>query len=559
MANEALTLFERRFEDWSIRHPKGWIATGDKVAAANFISKHLNKIRDTQVETANRIILSQERIASGIDKVALGVERVADGIEGLGSAFEWGFSEMIWELEQQRTVLEEILKVLQAPLDTQAKELRTRAQEAYANGWIGDALEDFLKSEEKNRYDFTIHQSLGNIYLFHKKNAERAVEYYEKAVKYATAKSAYHASLALLHIGLARYLQGDFTEAYEATLKAVELSPELCEAHYQCAQYCANLGKYDEAIEHVRKAIDRDRDYCLKVQSEKDFDVMKEKLEAFFEDLRNKAQNEAKKEIDKAQELILEAELSSLSIDGKFSEPCIRLRAIKKKESAVRSLIERGSLFDCWDAIEEARVVQKVALDSLDNYFSDQISRANKEYDEEKEKLAKKATFCGLLPFWIVGIAFALLVIAAVVVGFLEGGIGGGILRGIFTLTIGVLGATISTFVIGGILSLFTLCIANHIRDYVIKKRKAYYESKLAKLEQDFAEVRTKQLQLGIEKTAKDMEDGDLYKDFLWGLYVELPKDLQEAGYSKEVANKIHEICTKNGVTDEHAIFGSSG
>lgn len=44
-------------------------------------------------------------------------------------------------------------------------------------------------------------------------------------------------------------------------------------------------------------------------------------------------------------------------------------------------------------------------------------------------------------------------------------------------------------------------------------------------------------------------------KEQLWQLYKNLPKDLQEATFSKEVAQNINEICTKNGIIDEDAIL----
>ncbi|GAG81460.1 unnamed protein product, partial [marine sediment metagenome] len=47
----------------------------------------------------------------------------------------------------------------------------------------------------------------------------------------------------------------------------------------------------------------------------------------------------------------------------------------------------------------------------------------------------------------------------------------------------------------------------------------------------------------------------DYPKEQLRQLYKNLPKDLQEAGFSKENAKNIHEICTKNGITDEDTIF----
>ncbi len=272
------------------------------------ISDKIDEEVSAQLETANQIIVSQDRIASGIDETTFGIDRVADGLESLGAVFEWSFSELVWQVEQTREVLRDILEMLQAPLDTQAKELKRRGEDAYRNDWIDDALEDFLGSEKKNRYDFTIHQYLGNIYLFHKKNPEIALEYYEKAVKYATPKSRYYASFALLHVGLVHYRQKNFQKAYEATLKAMELSPNLYEAYYQHARHCANLGRYDVAIEHLRVAIESDRYYCVKADSEEDFGVMKKQLISLFEELKDRARDQAEREIGKAQKLIRDAE-----------------------------------------------------------------------------------------------------------------------------------------------------------------------------------------------------------------------------------------------------------
>jgi len=50
----------------------------------------------------------------------------------------------------------------------------------------------------------------------------------------------------------------------------------------------------------------------------------------------------------------------------------------------------------------------------------------------------------------------------------------------------------------------------------------------------------------------------DYPKEQLWELYKNLPKDLQEAGFSEENAHNIQEICTKNGITDKDVIFDVS-
>jgi len=375
-------IFERRFKNWSLAHPRYWTVATDTTGVTGFISAQIDRVVKAQIETADNIIVSQERIISEIDRAALGIDRVADGLESLAATFEWGFSELVWQLEEQREILRDILRVLQAPLDTQAKELKKRAEYAYRNGWFDDALEDFLESEKKNRYDFTIHQNLGNIYFFEKKNPEKALEYYEKAAKYATPESPYHASIAFLHIGLIKYLQRNFLEACEATSKALELSPDFYEASYQHAQYCANLGKYSEAIEHLKIAIAGDRYYCVKADSEKDFDVMKKQLKSLFEKLREEACDWAKKEIERAKELTKNAE--------SYGVPHKSIVAAKNKLNEANTLFKRDSYFDYLDAYYDARDAQELATRSSVQYLSNRISEITEEYNNSVQKCREK-------------------------------------------------------------------------------------------------------------------------------------------------------------------------
>jgi len=250
----------------------------------------------SQLASTSAIIASQERIAEGIDEVACGIKRVEKGIYGLQAAFEWGISEVVWQIEQNREVLRDILEVLSAPLNTQAKELRKRAEEAYANGWIDDALEDFLESEHKNRYDFTIHISLGMIYLFHKNNQEKALEYFEKAIKYAKPKSSYHTSYALLYKALIKRNSDLIEEAEYCTAEAIELAPDFAEALFQNALDNALLNKPQKVIPLLQKAITHDVNYCEKIHNERSFDTIRDRILKLFEMLREQEATRAKKE-----------------------------------------------------------------------------------------------------------------------------------------------------------------------------------------------------------------------------------------------------------------------
>jgi len=393
MSKNALTPFERRLEHWELTHVRHTIAkTGNKIAEA--ISKNTKR----KIEVANRFIVSQERISQGIEEISVGIDRLSDGLESLRAAFDWGFSEIVWQLEQERELLLNIKKILEAPLDNQAKELRKRAEEAYKNGWIEDALDDFLESEKKNRYDFIVHQYLGNIYFFEKKNPKKALSYYEKALKYSTPKSPYHGSIALLHIGLINYLQKDFQKACEATSEAIKLFPNLLEAYYQRAQYSAVQGKYNDAIENLRIAIGGDRYYCVKADTEEDFDVMKDKLIELFEELRDNAKNLAQQEIDNARIYIQDAKLWDAD---KYTFDSGKYSSAKEKLNEVKSFFERNSYFDYLDAISIANSTQKAALDSLLESLSKQISDVEREYREESKRDKDKKQSISRVGFWI--------------------------------------------------------------------------------------------------------------------------------------------------------------
>ena len=253
----------------------------------NILNRQTKAMIASQLASTNAIIASQERMSEGIDAVVCGVDRVEQGIYELKSAFEWGISEVVWQIEQNRAVLKDILEVLMATLDTQAKERRKRAEEAYANGWVEDAEEEFLESEKLNKFDFSIHISLGMLYLFHKIDKEKALSYFEKAIKYSKPKSAFHTSYALLHKALIHFDMGNTEEAEKASYEAISLSPNFTEALYQNAQHNAQLLNTDKSIANLEKAIRHDKLYCLKANKDEMFDPIRERVNRLFEKLRD--------------------------------------------------------------------------------------------------------------------------------------------------------------------------------------------------------------------------------------------------------------------------------
>jgi len=332
------------------------------------------KNREAHLRAAGALVVSQEGLAREMAQVGAEAARAADSIEALADRFDWRLAEVMWQMEQQNSALQDILKVLESPLDTQARELKRRAEEAYANGWFDEALQDFLESEKKNPYDFSVHQYLANIYLFRKNDGAKAVEYAEKAAKFAEPKSRYHAAYALLHLARAHSLMGEARKAYDATARAVALSPAFVEAQYQHAIHCAIIGEPDQALEHLDKAFEKNCYYLSKAASDPGFATMGERLQAYIEDMRAEAEAWAQDEIEVARKAIEKAQSCGAGANGTTD----LAPAIQQLDNARRNARLGGVLDSCvaaQAAMDAQRLAWHGAIASLTRRINDTEKR----------------------------------------------------------------------------------------------------------------------------------------------------------------------------------------
>jgi len=381
-----LTSWERRQEYYNTIQLGKDVRTQTQV-----LSNATRAMLTAQAASTNAIITSQERIREGIEDLAYGIDEVREGIYGLKAAFEFGISEVVWQIEQNRTILKSILEVLMAPLDTQAKELRKRAEDAYANGWFEDALDDFTESEKKNKYDFSVHISIGMIYLFQLVDRGNALEYFEKAAKYARPKSAYHASFALLHAALIKRDENKIDEAERLTAEAVDLSPDFAEALYQNSQFNAQLKNHQKCIPNLEKAINIDRNYCLKADRDEMFNPVRHEVNALFERLRDEAVAKAEdgyKSIAPAIDKINEIVAQSGRVGGGIDK--LNVNNFSAELSDVKKRMERRSFFDGLDAQASLQQVSdkcKKCVNIIENSYRKIID----ELSDESSSIVKNA------------------------------------------------------------------------------------------------------------------------------------------------------------------------
>lgn len=380
---------------------------------AQAVAAATNQLVAAQLATANSIVASQEyireTISSGVNKIACGIDGVKQGLEGMQSSFEFGISEVVWQLEQNRQSLRDILDVLSAPLDTQSKELRRRAEDAYANGWIEDALEDFKASEDKNKYDFTIHISLGMLYLYHVKDKETALRYFDKAIKYARPKSKYHFSYALLYKSIILRESGNIDDAMKCTAEAVASSPEFSEAYYQNAINEALLGMIPDSLFRATRI---DSKYLLKAYNDEYFESSVPFLNNVARVLADEARVKyvaAKGDIEKTRQGLLDLFEKTIRLDSSLERLRNDFQSDYGKLSCKCDQVEKANaLLDynnfCQAVYSDAIGMIRSHKDALKRAFSsakDRICSTNdKKFYKELSRRDDISNIPGAIGFW---------------------------------------------------------------------------------------------------------------------------------------------------------------
>lgn len=405
-----LSPYERRNEYFKT------VQLGSDVKTQNKLIAQAAKLQlESQLYNTDRIIASNDRISSYIEDLSHGIDGVVEGISELKATFEWGISEVVWQIEQNRKELESINAGIWHPFDAAARNKKELAQKAFDRGWFGDAEKYFLDSENIISFDFSVHISLGMIYLFHKVDRQKALSYFDKAIMYARPESNYYTSYALLYKSLILFDFGKVREAEQHSQEAIDLSPTFVEAYYQNAQYNSKLGNFPKAIIRLEFAINNDKRYSLKAEADELFDPMKSLI---LDQIKQKADINygiIKNNYKTAISLI--ASINSLlsGVNGKV-KTSIQPRHFESEKARIDDLVNRNTFFDSFDAIKHTdelrNQIRQYCVKLKDQSFSllSSYEAAIRETSSGYEKIKERTSGISGIFLLMVGLVISMII-----------------------------------------------------------------------------------------------------------------------------------------------------
>lgn len=355
------------------------------------ISNQIREMIASHIGLSGTSNTNREAINASINLLAYDNRDIGNGMYGLKASFEWNISEVVWQIEQNVKEFKDMIKIIYDSQEPSFSELRFQAQEAYENGRIADALDIFSKLSQCCENDFSVFLSLGIISLFHEKDKEKALEYFNKAVEIVESQSDFYTSYALLYKALVLRNLDRIDEAEKFSKQAVDLSPDLTEALYQNAQYSALLKNTDTALSSLKAIIRIDILYCLKITNERDFDGIKPQITKILKEISAPVHEGIKNKLKKFDEKLyrLNAIINGIHKQGLDISDNQDTKQLQEDKQELSNIINSNSTLNLFVVDKCLAGLDKNLQHDKSQLLSD-CKEARKKVEYEKKELQRR-------------------------------------------------------------------------------------------------------------------------------------------------------------------------
>ncbi|MEM7372035.1 MAG: hypothetical protein AAF587_25690 [Bacteroidota bacterium] len=258
-------------------------------------------------------------VADRVDNVGMAViassDKLQQGIQGLNASLDMGMMNIVSQFELQRADIQEGFDRLANLMENSRK---TEAEERYRDGkqayeqylqhpdepqFLIDALDYLQESIRIYRGNPFAHLYLGHIFQepaqFY--DLSKSLEHYQLCATYA--KGIPNPSLAAFGYFMTawiHYVSGELDEAIRAGELVKKYDPDnLPENYYNLAKFHACKQEQKAALTELDVAIRKfDPLYSVKADMDEDFDLIRDALDVYFEEIREDAAKDWEEKMD---------------------------------------------------------------------------------------------------------------------------------------------------------------------------------------------------------------------------------------------------------------------
>lgn len=328
------------------------------------------------------------------DIIWFDLPQLREGMHSLGADFNIAMGGVLVNFDmarpEYRVVFNKFVDVLKRDRKTEAEGRLRDALKAYRDGCrtvdnpelFAEALKNLQIVIDKHRGTPIAYIHIGHIYHYQDRlrNFRRAIDNYMLCYSFAESdpEQAPLAAQACFYAGwLTAAVLGDMQAAIELTKKALVCDPGLGEAHYHLAKIYGAFGDARESLLHLNEAIGHfDRRYCLRVEIDEDFRMIKEEIKKSLYDF--------------AEKDITELEAWMREHGGTLSD-ALRINAADKLEDA-RRFIDSNDYAQLIKAIVLIDGLKKKLVGDLqDREMSAEEKERRRKQEEEQRRADEEA------------------------------------------------------------------------------------------------------------------------------------------------------------------------
>ena len=277
-----------------VRNVQYEISSANKELIAT--NEQLTQVVSLEIQDATAEICSS--IDSGFHEISGQLQGLQDTVSDLSDIIRFGFENLTKAVDRLNDSIIELIKIARTPAQTWAYNQFEIAREAYRKKLYPEALEALdqaISGRGDNpgyKLEYRFHFLKGDILLGNANSLDLSVvdaaaaeQSFSYAARYACNEHPQEGAKAFIAAAFAAYVQGKMSQSIEYCKKGIALNNSIGEGWFQLAKNHMHLGYIDKALPSLKNAIDINREYVFKAESDNDFLSYSQNINGLYQEI----------------------------------------------------------------------------------------------------------------------------------------------------------------------------------------------------------------------------------------------------------------------------------